>query len=198
MSPTNYVPIVLENEGSHERSYDLLSRMMKDRIVFLNGGVDDHTAHLICMQLLYLQSADPKADIDLYINSPGGVITSGMAIYDVARHISCDVRTTVMGQACSMGALLLACAGTKGKRFALPSSRIMLHQPSGGAQGMASDIQIQAQEILRMKEFLNQMIVDASGQPLEVVERIMDRDTFMSPEEALEFGIIDEVVRPQS
>lgn len=198
MTITNYIPVVLENEGPSERSYDLLSRMMKDRIIFLNGGVDDHSAHIICMQLLYLNSVDPKADIDLYLNSPGGVVTSGYAILDTLAFISNDVRVICMGQACSMGAMILS-AGTKGKRFCLPNSRVMFHQPSsGGISGMASDIEIQAKEILKMKATLNQMVVNNTGQALEVVERIMDRDTFMSAQEALDFGAVDHIISHQS
>lgn len=190
-----YAPMVIESDGSHERSYDLHSRMLKDRIVFLNGGVDDHSAHVICMQLLYLQSQSNKGDdvIDLYINSPGGVVTAGYAIIDTMNFISCPVRTTVMGQACSMGAMITT-FGAPGMRRALPNARIMFHQPSGGAGGKASDIEIQAREILSMRARLNQMVVENTGQSLEVVERVMDRDTFMSAEEALAFGAIDEVI----
>ncbi len=195
MNATNYVPIVLENEGSGERSYDLISRMLKDRIIFLNGAIDDHTSHMICMQLLYLNSVDPnpESEIDLYINSPGGVVTAGYAIIDTINFISNNVRMFCMGQACSMGAMILT-FGTKGKRYSLPNSRIMFHQPSGGARGMASDIQIQAEEILKMKANLNRMVAENTGQPLKTVEKIMDRDTFMSAEEALAFGAIDEII----
>jgi ATP-dependent Clp protease protease subunit len=189
----NYVPIVIENEGASERSYDLVSRMMKERIVFLNGPVDDHMAHIICMQLLYLQSADRESDIELYINSPGGVVTAGYAIIDTMNFISNPVRTTVMGQACSMGAMIMT-FGAPGKRHALPNSRIMFHQPSGGASGMASDIEIQAREIIKMKANLNEMVAANTGRTLAEVEAIMDRDTFMSASEALAFGAIDEVI----
>jgi ATP-dependent Clp protease protease subunit len=193
MQPTNYSPIVIENEGASERSYDLVSRMMKERIVFLNGPVDDHMAHIICMQLLYLQSADRDADIEIYINSPGGVVTAGYAIIDTMNFVSNPIRTICMGQACSMGAMILS-FGSPGKRLALPNSRIMFHQPSGGASGMASDIEIQAREILKMKANLNEMVAENTGRTLAEVEAIMDRDTFMSPAEALAFGAIDEVI----
>jgi len=189
----SFIPMVLEQEGRGERSYDLMSRMLKDRIVFLNGPVEDHMAQLICMQLLYLESQSNEQDIYLYINSPGGVVTAGYAIMDTMNFIKPDVVTVVMGQACSMGAMLMTC-GAPGKRMALPNARIMYHQPSGGAQGMASDIEIQCREILKMKANLNQIVADRTGQPLEYVERIMDRDTFMSAEEALAFGGIDKVI----
>lgn len=193
MKAMNYVPIVLEQEGPGERSYDLISRMMKDRIIFINGGIDDHTSYLTCMQLLYLNSTSATEDIDLYINSPGGVVTAGYAIMDTMSAISNDINVICLGQACSMGAMILS-HGTKGKRWSLPNSRIMFHQPSGGAGGMASDIEIQAREILKMKANLNRMVVENTGQSLETVERIMDRDTFMSAQEALEFGAIDKII----
>jgi len=189
----SFIPMVLEQEGRGERSYDLMSRMLKDRIIFLNGPVEDHMAQLICMQLLYLESVDDSQDIYLYINSPGGVVTAGYAIMDTMNFIKNDVVTVVYGQACSMGAMLMTC-GAPGKRLSLPNTRIMYHQPSGGAQGMASDIEIQAREILKMKANLNQIVADRTGQPLERIERVMDRDTFMSAQEALEFGGIDRVI----
>lgn len=189
----SFIPMVLEQEGRGERSYDLMSRMLKDRIVMLNGQVEDNMAQLICMQLLYLESQDDSKDIYLYINSPGGVVTAGYAIMDTMNFIKPDVITIAMGQACSMGAMLLTC-GAPGKRMALPNTRIMYHQPSGGARGMASDIEIQAREILGMRANLNRIVHERTGQPLGEVERIMDRDTFMSPEDCLAFGGIDRVL----
>lgn len=193
MHPTDLVPMVLENDGRSERSFDLYSRLLRERIIFVSGPVEDHMATLICAQLLYLESVDPKKDINLYVNSPGGVVTAGYSILDTMKFVSCDVATIVMGQACSMGAMIQS-SGTKGKRYALPNSRIMFHQPSGGARGMASDIEIQAKEILNMKANLNRMVAENTGQPLEVVEKIMDRDTFMSAQEALDFGSVDKVI----
>lgn len=187
------VPMVLENEGRNERSFDIYSLMLRQRIVFMTGEVEDHMANLICAQMLYLESVDSEKDIHFYINSPGGSVTAGYSILDTMEFIKCDVAVTCMGQACSMGAMILS-AGAKGKRFALPNSRIMFHQPSGGARGMASDIEIQAKEILKMKANLNRMVCNNTGQPLDVVEKIMDRDTFMSAQEALEFGAIDQVI----
>lgn len=192
MHPTNLVPMVLENSGRNERSFDLYSRLLRERIIFLTGEVEDHMANLICAQLLFLESEDSKKDISLYINSPGGVVTAGYSIMDTMNFIKPDVQTICMGQACSMGAMILS-MGTKGKRAALANSRVMFHQPSGGARGMASDIEIQAREILKMKANLNKMVSDNTGQPLEVVERIMDRDTFMSAQETLDFGAIDTI-----
>lgn len=187
------VPMVVEQTNRGERAYDIYSRLLKERIIFLTGGVDDHVASLICAQLLHLESENPTKDIAFYINSPGGVVTSGLSIYDTMQYIRPDVSTVCLGQAASMGSLLLA-AGAPGKRFALPYSRIMVHQPSGGAQGQATDIEIQAREILRMREMLNGIYVRHTGQPLEEIEKAMDRDKFMSAEEAKDFGLVDEVV----
>jgi len=187
------VPMVVEQTGRGERSYDIYSRLLKDRIIFLGTQVDDNVANLIIAQLLFLQSEDPEKDIHFYINSPGGVVTAGLAIYDTMQFLKCDINTYCIGQAASMGAVLLA-AGTKGKRFALPNARIMIHQPLGGAQGQASDIHIQAQEILRMKDMLNQLLATHSGQDIEKVARDTDRDNFMSSEEAKAYGLIDEVI----
>lgn len=187
------VPMVVEQTNRGERAYDIYSRLLKERIIFLTGGVDDHVASLICAQLLFLESENPSKDIAFYINSPGGVVTSGMSIYDTMQYIRPEVSTVCLGQAASMGSLLLT-AGAAGKRFALPYSRIMIHQPSGGAQGQATDIEIQAREILRMREMLNGIYVKHTGQPLEKIEAGMERDNFMSAEEAKEFGLIDEVV----
>ena len=191
------VPMVLEQDGRAERSFDLYSRLLRDRIIFMTGEVEDHMASIIVGQLLYLESDNPKKDISLYINSPGGVVTAGLAIRDTMNFIQCDVQTICVGQACSMGAMLLT-SGAPGKRFILPDARVMFHQPSGGARGMASDIQIQAQEIQKLKTRLNQMVVERTGQPLEVVEKIMDRDTFMSAQEALEFGAVDRIITSRS
>jgi len=188
------VPIVIEQSSRGERAFDIYSRLLKDRIIFLGGGIDDGMADLVVAQLLFLESEDPEKDISLYINSPGGVVTAGMAIYDTMQYIKPDVSTICIGQAASMGALLLA-AGAKGKRYALPNSRIMIHQPLGGAQGQASDIEIQAQEILRMKDMLNDILAHHTGQPLKRVKRDTDRDFFMSSKEAKEYGLIDEVVQ---
>ena len=189
----NYlVPMVVEQTNRGERSYDIYSRLLKERIIFLSGGVNDPVASVICAQLLYLESENPRKDIALYINSPGGVVTSGLSIYDTMQYVRPDVMTLCLGQAASMGSLLLA-AGAKDKRFALPHSRIMVHQPSGGAQGQATDIEIQAREILRMREALNKIYVKHTKRRLKEIERAMDRDKFMSPEEAQEFGLIDQV-----
>ena len=188
------VPMVIEQTSRGERSFDICSRLLKERIVFLTGQVNDEVSSLICAQLLFLESENPKKDIYLYINSPGGVVTSGLAMYDTMKYISCDVATLCIGQACSMGSFLLA-GGTKGKRFALPNSRIMIHQPSGGARGMASDIEIQAKEILDLKKRLNKIYAENTGNKLSVIEKAMDRDNFMSPTEAKEFGLIDHIVK---
>lgn len=188
-----YTPIVIEQTARGERSYDIYSRLLKERIIMLSGPVNDHISALICAQLLFLEAENPKKDIAFYINSPGGVVTSGMAMYDTMQYISCDVATVCTGQAASMGSLLLT-SGAKGKRFSLPSSRIMIHQPHGGAQGQASDIEIQAREILRLRAMLNDIYVKTTGQKLAVVEKAMDRDNFMSPQEAKDFGLIDHVV----
>jgi ATP-dependent Clp protease, protease subunit len=187
------VPMVVEQTNRGERSYDIYSRLLKERIVFLTGQVFDEVASLICAQLLFLESENPSKDIAFYINSPGGVVTSGLAIYDTMQYIRPAVSTVCVGQAASMGSLLMT-AGQKGKRFSLPNSRIMVHQPSGGAQGQATDIEIQAREILALRARLNNIYVDHTGQPLEVIEKVMERDKFMTAEEAKEFGLIDEVV----
>lgn len=187
------VPIVVEQSGRGERSYDIYSRLLKDRIVFLGGSIDDHMANLVIAQLLFLEAEDPDKDIHLYINSPGGVVTSGMAIYDTMRYIKAPVSTICVGQAASMAALLLA-SGEKGKRFSLTNSRIMIHQPMGGYQGQATDIHIHAQEILRMKQTLNQILADHSGQSFEKVAADTERDYFMSGEEAKSYGIIDDII----
>jgi ATP-dependent Clp protease, protease subunit len=189
----NLVPMVVETTNRGERSYDIFSRLLKERIIFLTGGVNDSVSSLICAQLLFLESENPTKDISFYINSPGGIVSSGLAIYDTMRYIRPDVSTVCVGQAASMGSLLL-CAGAPEKRFALPNARVMVHQPSGGAQGQATDIEIQAREILKLRERLNQIYVDHTGQDIETIEKAMDRDNFMSPEEAKEFGLIDEVV----
>jgi len=189
----NFVPIVVEQSNRGERSYDIYSRLLKERIIFLGGPVDDNVANVIIAQLLFLESEDPDKDIHLYINSPGGVVTAGLAIYDTMQHIKPDVSTICLGQAASMGALLLT-AGAKGKRYALPYARIMIHQPHGGAQGQATDIEIQAREILRMREIGNEILVRHTGQPLEKIQQDMDRDFFMSSAQAKEYGLIDAVL----
>ncbi|MBM3644710.1 MAG: ATP-dependent Clp protease proteolytic subunit [Alphaproteobacteria bacterium] len=188
-----FTPIVVEQSSRGERSFDIWSRLLRERIVFLNGPVDDHVAGLICAQLLFLEAENPTKDISFYINSPGGVVTSGLAIYDTMRYVRPQISTLVFGQAASMGSLLL-CAGEKGKRFALPNSRVMIHQPSGGAQGQATDIEIQAREILAVRARLNRMYVEHTGRPIEVIEQAMERDKFFSPAEAKEFGLIDDVL----
>lgn len=187
------VPMVVEQTNRGERAYDIYSRLLKERIIFLTGQVHDGVASLICAQLLFLESENPTKDIAIYINSPGGVVTSGLAMYDTMQYIRPDVSTLCIGQAASMGSLLLA-AGAKGKRFCLPHSRVMVHQPSGGAQGQATDIEIQAREILSVRARLNRIYADHTGQPIEEIEKALERDRFMSAEEAKTFGIIDEVV----
>jgi len=187
-------PTIFEKDGQMEYRYDVYSRLLKDRIVFLGTPVNDDVANMIIAQLLYLQTDDPKKDINLYIHSPGGYVTAGLAIYDTMQFMTCDVATYCIGQAASMGAVLLA-AGTKGKRFALPNARIMIHQPLGGAQGQAADIAIQAKEILRTKQKLNEILCHHTGKSMDVVEKDTDRDFFMSPEEAKDYGIVDEVVK---
>ncbi len=193
------VPMVVEQTNRGERAYDIYSRLLKERIIFLVGPVDDGVASLICAQLLYLESENPSKDISFYINSPGGIVSSGLSIYDTMQYVRADVSTVCMGQAASMSSLLLA-AGAENKRFCLPNSRIMIHQPSGGAQGQATDIEIHAREILALRARLNEIYVKHTGQPLDVIEASMDRDKFLSPEEAKEFGIIDKIVvhRPVS
>jgi len=187
------VPTVVEQTNRGERAFDIYSRLLKERIIFLTGEVNDYVSSLICAQLLFLESENPKKDISFYINSPGGVVTSGMAMYDTMQYIKPEVSTVCIGQAASMGSLLLA-AGAAGKRFALPNARIMIHQPSGGARGQATDIEIHAREILRLRERLNNVYVEHTGQKLSVIEAAMERDNFMSADEAKEFGLIDEVV----
>jgi len=187
------VPIVVEQTSRGERSYDIYSRLLQDRIVFIGSAIDDQVASVIIAQLLFLHSQDAKKDISVYINSPGGVVTSGLGIYDTMKFVSCDVATYCVGQAASMGAVLLS-AGTKGKRFALPNARIMIHQPHGGAEGQAVDIRIQADEIIRNRLILNRILSDATGKPLEQVEKDTDRDFFMSAAEAQAYGLVDQVL----
>lgn len=187
------IPMVIEQTSKGERSYDIFSRLLKERIIFLTGEVNDASATLVCAQLLFLESENPKKDIYFYINSPGGVVTSGLSIYDTMQYIKPDITTFCMGQAASMGSLLLT-AGAKGKRFSLPNSRIMIHQPSGGFRGQATDIEIHAKEILTLRERLNKMYVRHTGRTLKEIERAMERDNFMAPEAAKEFGLIDDIV----
>lgn len=187
------VPYVLESTSRGERSYDIYSRLLKDRIIFLGEEVSDVTASLIVAQLLFLEAEDPKKDINLYINSPGGSVTAGMAIYDTMNYIKCDVSTICLGMAASMGAFLLA-GGAKGKRYALPNSEVMIHQPSGGAKGQATDIQIVAEKILQTKKKLNEILAANTGQPYEVIERDTDRDNYMTAQEAMDYGLIDHVI----
>lgn len=187
------VPMVIEHSTRGERAYDIYSRLLKDRIIFIGEAIDDHIANLVIAQMLFLESEDPDRDIYLYINSPGGVVTAGIAIFDTMQYIKSDVSTICIGQAASMGALLLA-AGSAGKRFALPHARIMIHQPLGGAQGQATDIEIQAREILRIKAMLNEILVKHTGQTLDQIEKDTDRDKFMSAEEARSYGLVDEVI----
>ena len=189
------VPMVVEQTSRGERSYDIYSRLLNDRIVFLSDEVNDVTASLVVAQLLFLESQDPDKDISLYINSPGGSITAGMAIYDTMNYIKCDVSTICIGMAASMGAFLLA-AGAPGKRLALPNSEIMIHQPSGGAQGQATDIAIQAEQILRVKRNMNRLLSEMTGQPLEKVQADVERDNYMTAQDALQYGLIDEVITP--
>tara|TARA_B100000686_G_scaffold352872_1_gene456303 strand:+ start:528 stop:1175 length:648 start_codon:yes stop_codon:yes gene_type:complete len=189
----NLIPMVIEQTARGERSFDIYSRLLKERIIFLTGGVEDHMSSLICAQLLHLESENPKKDIYMYINSPGGVVTSGLAMYDTMQYIKPDVATVCIGQAASMGSLLLT-AGAAGKRYALPNARVMVHQPSGGAQGQATDIEIQAKEILNLRHRLNNIYVKHTGQKLKTIEDTLERDRFMSAEEAKEFNIIDHIV----
>jgi len=187
------VPMVVEQTARGERAYDIYSRLLKERIIFLTGAVYDQVSSVLCAQLLFLESENPNKDISFYINSPGGVVSAGLAIYDTMQYIRSPVSTVCVGQAASMGSLLLA-AGAKGKRFALPNARVMVHQPSGGAQGQATDIEIQAREILTLRKRLNEIYVHHTGQPIESIESKLERDSYMSAQEALEFGIVDEVV----
>lgn len=187
------VPMVVEQTNRGERSYDIYSRLLKERIIFLTGEVEDHMSSVICAQLLFLEAENPSKDIFLYINSPGGVVSAGMAMYDTMQYIKPDVATVCIGQACSMGSLLLT-AGAKGKRYALSNARVMIHQPSGGARGQATDIEIQAREILKLRKRLNEIYVHHTGQKLKTIEESVERDNFMSAEEAKAFGLIDQVV----
>lgn len=187
------VPMVIEQTSRGERSFDIYSRLLKERVIFAVGSIEDHMANLIVAQMLFLESENPDKDIHLYINSPGGVVTAGLSIYDTMQFIKPDVSTMCVGQAASMGAFLL-CGGAKGKRYCLPNARTMIHQPSGGAQGQASDIDIQAKEILILRERLNRLMAEHTGQPLEVIERDTERDRFMDAEQSREYGLIDEVV----
>lgn len=186
------IPMVVDQNGSSERSYDIYSRLLEDRIIFLNGEVDDNLANIVVAQLIYLEGKNPNKDIFIYINSPGGSVSAGLAIYDTMRYIKCDVSTICVGRAASMGAFLLA-GGTKGKRFALPNSEIMIHQPLGGAQGQASDIQIQANHIQKIKADLNRMLSENTGKSIDVIEKDTDRDNYMTAEEAKAYGVIDEI-----
>ena len=188
------VPVVIEQTSKGERSYDIFSRLLKERIIFLTGKIDDSVAAVVSAQLLFLESQAPDKDIFMYINSPGGLVTAGMAMYDTMQFVKCDISTLVIGQACSAGSLL-AMAGTKGKRYALRNSRIMIHQPSGGYSGQATDILIHAEEISKIKKKLNQMYADHTGQPLKIINEAMERDKFMSTEEALEFGLLDKIIK---
>jgi len=187
------VPMVVEQTNRGERAYDIYSRLLKERIIFIIGGIEDGVSTLVAAQLLYLESENPKKDISMYINSPGGIVTSGLAIYDTMKYVRPDVSTVCIGQAASMGSLLLAC-GAAGKRYCLPNSRVMIHQPSGGFQGQATDIEIHAKEILSTRARLNQIYADHTGQDVSVIEDAMERDRFLAPSEAKEFGIVDEVV----
>jgi len=187
------IPIVIETTGRTERAYDIYSRLLKDRIILLGTAIDDHVANVVCAQLLFLESEDPKKEISIYINSPGGSVTAGMAIYDTMQFISCPVATLCMGNAASMGAILLA-AGAKGMRYALPNARIMIHQPSGGFQGQVTDIDIHAREILRMREKLNQILANHTGMDIDKIRDDTERDYFMSSEEAVSYGLIDKVI----
>jgi ATP-dependent Clp protease protease subunit len=187
------IPMVIEQSSRGERAYDIYSRLLKDRIIFLGTAMNDEIANLIIAQLLFLESEDPDKDINFYVNSPGGLVTAGLAVYDTMQYIKPDIATVCIGQAASMGAVLLA-AGTRGKRYSLPNSRILIHQPMGGFQGQASDIEIQAKEILRMKDHLNRILMDHSGKKLEDIQKDTDRDFFMSGEEAKKYGIVDHVI----
>lgn len=190
----NLIPMVVENSGKGERSYDIYSRLLKERIVFINGEINDNLSSLVIAQLLFLEAEDPDKDVSVYINSPGGVITAGLAIFDTMNYIKPDIVTICVGQAASMAAVLLA-TGTKGKRLALPNARMMLHQPLGGAQGQASDIEIHAKEILFLRERLNKILAEQSGQTLKKIQADTERDFFMSPEEAIKYGLIDKIIK---
>jgi ATP-dependent Clp protease protease subunit len=190
------IPMVVETTGRYERAYDIYSRLLKDRIVFIGTAIDDNASNLVVAQMLFLQMEDPDKDINLYINSPGGTVTAGLAIYDTIQFVRCDVNTYCVGQATSMAALLLA-SGTKGKRYALPHARLMIHQPWGGVQGVAADISIQAREILRLREKINELLAHHTGKSLETIARDTDRDFYMSPEEAKEYGLVDQVIVTQ-
>ncbi len=192
----NMVPYVIEQTNRGERSYDIFSRLLKDRIIFLGDEIDDNTASLVVAQMLFLEMEDPDADIMLYINSPGGSVTSGMAIYDTIRYLKCEVSTVCVGMAASMGAFLLA-AGAKGKRKALPHAEIMIHQPLGGARGQATDIQIHAEQILKTKKTLNELLAQNTGKPLKTIEKDVERDHFLTAQEALDYGLIDEIIAPR-
>ena len=193
MFKNNLVPMVVEQTSRGERAFDIFSRLLKDRIIFIVGGIDDYVANLVVAQLLFLESEDPKKDIFMYINSPGGVITSGLSILDTMNYLKCDVSTVCFGQAASMGAVLLSC-GAKGKRFELPNSRVMIHQPLGGARGQATDIEIQAKEILTLKEKLNKILAEKTNQSLKKIASDTERDYFMNAEEAVKYGLVDEVL----
>jgi ATP-dependent Clp protease, protease subunit len=193
VNKSQLIPMVVEQSARGERSYDIYSRLLKERIIFVGTPIDDDIANIIIAQLLFLQSEDSKKDISIYINSPGGVVTAGLAIYDTMQYVKCPVSTICIGQAASMGAVLLA-AGTKGKRFALPNARIMIHQPLGGAQGQATDIEIQTKEILRMKKLLHSLLVKHTNQSVAKIEKDTDRDFYMSAEEAVKYGLVDEVI----
>ena len=197
MSFASYVPTVIEQSSRGERAFDIFSRLLRERIIFLGTAIDDMVANLIVAQMLLLDSENPEKGIMLYINSPGGSVTAGLAIYDTMQHIRADVQTICLGQAASMGAFLL-CSGTKGKRMALPHSRVLIHQPLGGAQGQATDIEIQAQEILRIKKTLNEIMASNTGQSIKKIEKDTDRDYIMTPQEALEYGMIDKVITKES
>ena len=192
----NMVPYVIEQTNRGERSYDIFSRLLKDRIIFLGDEIDDNTASLVVAQMLFLEMEDPDADIMLYINSPGGSVTSGMAIYDTMRYLKCEVSTVCVGMAASMGAFLLA-AGAKGKRKALPHAEIMIHQPLGGARGQATDIQIHAEQILKTKKTLNELLAQNTGKPIKTIEKDVERDHFLTAQEALDYGLIDEIIAPR-
>ena len=192
----NLIPMVVEQSGHGERSYDIWSRLLKDRIIFLGGPIDDDTANLVIAQMLFLEAEDPDKDIFLYINSPGGSVSAGLAIYDTMQYLKCECATICVGLAASMGAFLLA-AGAKGKRKALPNSEIMVHQPSGGAQGQATDIRIHAEQIIRIKDRLNRILAERTGQPLEVIERDTERDNFMDAQQAKAYGLVDEIIAPR-